>query len=81
MVPRKGGGVRKHAKWGMGQNSTTRGPQVLVHVSIFRGNPFWLLIFDPLPKGGKKLRTLLCMWPWVKSQIVPAVNIPIQPLK
>ena len=32
---------------GMGQNEATRGLQVLVHVSIYQGNPFWVLIFDP----------------------------------
>ena len=34
---------------GMGQNETTGGPQVLVHVSIYQGNPFWARIFDPQP--------------------------------
>ena len=33
---------------GMGQNET-RGPQVLVHVSIYQGNPFWVPIFNPHP--------------------------------
>ena len=32
----------------MGQNST-RGGQVLVHVSIYQGKPFWIHIFDPQP--------------------------------
>ena len=27
---------------GMGQNETTMGPQVLVHVSIYQGKPFWV---------------------------------------
>ena len=31
------------------QNSTTKAPQVLVHVSICKG-PFWVPIFDPQPK-------------------------------
>ena len=30
---------------GMGQNETTRGPQALVHVSIYQGKPFWVTLF------------------------------------
>ena len=32
----------------MGQNETTRGPQVLVHVTTYRVQ-FWVPIFDPQP--------------------------------
>ena len=35
---------------GMGQNLTTRGPQVLVLGSIYQV-PFWVPIFDPQPNG------------------------------
>ena len=47
------GGGRGNLLWGgvlgMGQNQTTRGPQLSVHVSIYQGNPFWVPIFDPQP--------------------------------
>ena len=33
---------------GVGQNET-RGPQVLVHVFIYQGSPFWVPFFDPRP--------------------------------
>ena len=32
----------------VGQNETTRGPQVLVHVPVARV-PFWVPVFDPQP--------------------------------
>ena len=35
---------------GMAQNPTTRGPQVLVHVSIYPGS-IWVPTFDPQPYG------------------------------
>ena len=34
---------------GMGQNLTTRGPQVLVLGCICQGKPFWAPMFDPQP--------------------------------
>ena len=54
------------------------GLQVLVHVFPFTRVPFWgYPFFDPQPNQA----WLVIVWPWVKSQIEPPVNIPIQPLK
>ena len=53
-----GSGVLNHHNVGMGQNYTTRGPQVLVLVSFSRV-PFWVPIFDPHPsKCGKLLSAI-----------------------
>ena len=38
---------------GLGQNQTTRGPQILVHVSIYQVE-FWVPIFDPQPDKAVK---------------------------
>ena len=40
---------KTHAHVGVGQNQTTRGPQVLVLGSIYQGKPFWVHMFDPQP--------------------------------
>ena len=39
-------GEKPRPKMGMGQNSATR-PQVLVHISIYQGKPFWVPGSDP----------------------------------
>ena len=45
---------------GMGQDfKPGNGPQVLVHVSVYQGNPFWVTFFDPAICPRKKTRFLL----------------------
>ena len=41
----------------MGENQIFTGPQVLVHVSIYQGKPFWVPIFDPQPNGRSSIYT------------------------
>ena len=41
--------VASRVQMGMGQNLTTRGPQVLVLGSVYQGKPFCVPIFDPQP--------------------------------
>ena len=43
--------TNSHGKW-FKIKPPGYGPQILVHVSIYQGNPFWVPIFDPRPHGG-----------------------------